>query len=75
MNSAVLFPAHLLSISERNEIGQNEVKHLFALVESNGGWENNMARGEKLDFLKLANTTIHAVTGPMNKCVQSFIDL
>ena len=50
MNSAVIFPAHLLSISERNEIGQNEVKHLFALVESNGGWENNMARGKKLGY-------------------------
>ena len=69
MNSAVLFPAHLLSISQRNEIGQNEMKHLFALVESNGGWENNMARGKKLGFMKIANETIHAVTGPMNKCV------
>ena len=75
MAATASFPAHLLSMSERNGIGQKEMRHLFDLVVLNGGWENSMVRGKKLDFLKLANVTIHAVTGPMNKYVFSFIKL
>ena len=75
MTVTAIFPAHLLSISERNDIGQKEMRHLFDLVVSNGGWENSMVRGKKLDFLKVANLTIHAVTGPMNKYVYSCIKL
>ena len=75
MTTTTSFPVHLLSISEGNDIGQKERRHLFDLVVSNGGWENGMVRGKKLDFLKMDNITIHAVTGLMNKYVYSFIKL
>ena len=66
MTSATVFPAHLLSINSRNDTGEKEVKALFDMIESNGGWENTMGRGEKLPFLKTVNETIHTVTGSMN---------
>ena len=65
--SAASFLAHLLSIADRNHIGEKKIKSLFNLIVSNGGWEKSITRGKRLDFLKLANETLHAVTGLMNK--------
>ena len=42
------------------------MKCLFDLVVSNGGWENSLICGKKLDFLHLANNTFHRPIGPIH---------
>ena len=66
MNATTSFSVHLLSIVTRNDTGEKEIKSIFDLIVSNGGWKNSMIRGKKVVFLKLTNTTNHAVTGPLN---------
>ena len=66
MSSLASFPAHLLCINHKNPVGEKKMKCLFDLVVSNGGWENNVICGKKLDLLHLAYDTIHGPTGPMN---------
>ena len=66
MSPMASFPSYLLCINNRYSAGETQIKCLFGLIVSNGGWEKSMVCGKKLDFLRLANFTIHGPIGQMN---------